>query len=329
MIDEQSRRLLDKSTEAASKTRGYLISASTALVGLICGYLISVFVDPKLLIAYNYSIVVGIASAIGAIVILWSTDIHLQARETRKAIDSNLKEIRGRLNTLDTVPSLVSFLQRSDTIWVTDTYDGIFEWVFLVEYNSDADKGIHYLNFPVIADVAGKEGQAGDNVEVQSINVRGEPKSCYGVYTVKEIRTPHPFGGADVSQQYGIVKVPVELNSQLKQAAITLKIKYKSIFKKIATGDYVIVDIPYVTNDLKVIIQAENSKRVVAESTGQEVIEAYCEMMAMRDYIEESHQLPRVSTRPKSIEWNTKNAKIGYRYRLHFRVVDDATKTQS
>jgi hypothetical protein len=330
MSNERPARLSTlRLRQSVFKSKQSVTNVIIGLFSIVFGFLISVFINEALLIKYNNLIIGLIVLVFCAIALLYFTDTLEQVRDTHKEVEGDLNAIDDKWNALDKVPSLVTFLERTDTIKVTDAGDGIFESFYQVEYNSDDDAGIHHLHFPVILDLVGMEEESGGNVEVQSILVDGVRKSTHDAYSAREIRKPHNPNRGTLPQEYGIVNVPVELNSQHKRAAIILKVKYKSIFKSHRTGDYVIVDIPYVTKELNVSIHAENNNSEVVPSPGPHTIEAKCEMMELEDRIEEIHQLPNVSNKPKSIEWHTKNAKIGYRYRLHFQVVDAEDRPQS
>jgi hypothetical protein len=95
-------------------------------------------------------------------------------------------------------------------------------------------------------------------------------------------------------------------------------------FANSAFGDYVIVDIPYLTEALEVEIKSANTaKRVLLarkDEKGQ-TIDAYGEMMDMYDHHESQFQTDRAKQVNDMVIWESEDPKLGYRYWIWFRTV--------
>jgi hypothetical protein len=306
--------------KAALTSRQTVTNIVISIASLICGFLLNVFATEAVLIKYNNIIISFITVLVGITIFLILMDLVNQIKETQQKIDEDS-------DILDKVASLVTFIERKETVTVTPEGDGIFEDRHTVRYTAEDDTRIEQLHFPIIIDIPGLTDPPGSNVLVMAISVDGTQVPT-DAYIPKEIRHPCRTydGRPQTPQEYGIVKVPVSLSKQKRQSVIIIKIRYKSIFKEFASSDYVVVDIPYVTRNLSVRICAENSNCEVRAPAGADLIEATCEMMDLNDRFEAIRQSPKVSNGPKYIEWNTQDAKIGYRYIMRFRVIDLNTR---
>ncbi len=293
-------------------------NAIVAVLSLLAGFIVTLLATESVLDKYSKLIVALFIALTGLVFFFALTDLWEKIRDSRNEMDDKWRAI-------DKVPSLVTFVDRTEKITVTDEGDGIFESHHIVEYTSDHKETIDQLHFPILLDLP-ERVEPGVNIEVLSISVEGTELPT-DAYSTKEIRRAYQAdtGTRIVPQEYGIVKVPVTLNDQRSRANISVTIKLKSIFKARASRDYVIVDIPYVTKKLSVRICAENDKDAIRSPIGER-IEAICEMMDLKDKTEETYQLSNVSHGPKDIQWTTENAKIGYRYLLWFRVVKETKK---
>jgi hypothetical protein len=313
--EQETRRSIFTSKQVRTNIYVAVFSAIATLI-------VPIYLSDTLLLQYKGLIIGLVVAAIGA------TSVLITVEALRQTLEASNKDAEN-WSTLAKVPSLVTFVERTEKITVTDTGDGIFESLHRVEYNPDHNRTIDRLHFPVIIDLPEKMEPPGCNIQVESIIVDGEELPT-DAYAAKEIRRAYESNpdGQKIPQEYGIVTVPVALNEQRRQAIVNLKIKYKSIFKNRSSKDYVIVDIPYVTKHLAVRICAENTQLEVRGPIGKQIIDATCEMMDLTDSTEENYQLSNISNGPKDIQWTTRSAKIGYRYKLWFRVVDPKARIQ-
>jgi hypothetical protein len=302
-----------------AELRSIVANACIATFGLVAGVVGTISLTDEVLIKYHGLVYAFLIVLVALAALVAVGDAMLQARGVLAEMEKTGAHLR------DKVPLLVTFERRVETVTVSNDGDGIFESEHRVRYNGNDEHDITRLHFPILIDLqGGKDGEPGDNVLVESVQVDGLEEQVTGSYEPQERRQPMKAteGQEPVWQEYGVVRVPVELNRNKRIAEVHIRIKLKSIFKESAAGgDYVIIDIPYVTESLSIAVKAEDPKQAVRRRIANDsTIEATCEMMDLRDGIEESRQSPSIRLKSHQLRWETGTAKIGYRYRLWFHV---------
>ncbi len=313
--------------EGTLKSRQGLTSAAFSIGSLVLGVVSTIVAgSDKVLISYR-----GLIS--GFVLVLLGCIIAGILFQILLDIKHNLRQMSmvGQ-NVVNKVPFLVVFTYRHESISVSDDGDGVFECRHRVEYNGTLGNGIGTLNFPVIFDLKDPTAAPGSWIEVQSLTIDGKPNSTHGIYKAQEKRTVYSGEGGQTSghtREYGIIQVPVNLNINNRYSEIHFRLLFKGVFDGSDHGDYVIVDIPYLTNSLVIRIHSSQSGSYIGRAVGKQNVEANCEMMELEDLVEGNFQSQNVRESQAYIEWRTDRAKIGYRYSLWFRSVKQPPKATS
>jgi hypothetical protein len=260
--------------------------------------------------------VIGFGFPVLGVVVLSAWGVASDLREAVKNRTQCLKAI-------EKVPSLVIFKKRSDAITVYPNGDALFEYSHTVAIESDQVKPI--LHFPVLVDLDQKATEFGRRVQLEDIIVNNVRIPTHGAYTSKEVRHPNPcLPNNPVPTEYGVVSVPVKLGQGYNECDLVMRFRLKGVFTNSSVRDYVIVDIPYMTEELEVRImpQDANESVILLErmDDARLFIDAYGEMMDMYDHRESLMQSESIRHKNEVIVWRTSMAKLGYRYKLWFRI---------
>lgn len=226
---------------------------------------------------------------------------------------------REILETAKTVPDVVRFVERSDHLTVDAEGNGRFRLDYLIE--SNVDDAIHQLSFPVTFDVNDTSVEPGDLLSVERIEVNNQQIACSGRYKPRRVCTVLA-GPAPKVVEYGVLSVPVNLSVGVLSCRVSVELVMKKAFTQLANEETIIVDVPYVTENLTVSIATSRPGGVCELLEGREPIDARSEMMELGDRNESTTRSNEIQAHGREILWKTKYPKLGYRYTLWFKVTE-------
>lgn len=206
---------------------------------------------------------------------------------------------------LQVLPHLLFFLERKDLFTIMLNGDGELLWNFHIKKEVE---GPISLYFPVSF-----ERQESDfdekNEYVTIVNSLLNGKKWSAKYTTKSIshKEKYPF-------ETGYIEVSLQSE---KEFNLELRIRIKGLFKNFQTKEFIFVDVPYVTEKLEVAIGA-------SDDYGLDVVNPFFEASeGCSDNIDSPETISQVKdcyVTPTKIFWNCQYPKLGYHYRIQFRM---------
>jgi hypothetical protein len=217
------------------------------------------------------------------------------------------------------IPTLVTFKRREDTLVVHPNGDGVLTWEF--ELASNPDESISELTFPIYAEVS-SENPPPAPITVLLIEVDGRPRGIADAYSLVEERIPKDRTDAPSEIiEYGLLRVPVDLERGRDSCHVRVQIKFASVFRHLFSRDPMFVDIPYLTERLTVSVNSTGYavRRSPLAPDGNTVV-AMSAMMHTVDQAETSFQTSLSRQRGSALVWETDAPKLGYSYKFWFRL---------
>ena len=231
---------------------------------------------------------------------------------------SELKEqykVKKEQETLQQVlPHLLCFSKRKDYFTILPNGDGELLWSFHII--KEAEEPLQFLYFPVSFERQ-KDDFDFKNVYVEVIRSTLDGKKCLANYNVKSVS--HEI---ELPIESGYIEVPVLLDMGKKEFDLEISIKIKGLFKNFAIKEFVFVDIPYVTEELEVKVNASSGYNI---NIINPFFEASEECSQNSDSAEMSRQMSKCDIISNRIQWKTQYPKLGYHYKIQFRVTDEIT----
>lgn len=222
---------------------------------------------------------------------------------------------------LEAVPRLVRFSDRIDS--VTFNKDESVSYDLSLKIESNLDQAVSFLQFPITVDTPPSGDLAEPGIEIKRLTVDGIEKSTEGVYVKKQIRQYVDPADSKRPMEYGVAEVPVSLGRGETSCHVQISMLLpRGAFSNCRKSEYVIVDIPYITDRLRIEIRGENGLRIgaVPGRHGEEHVEATSEIMGTHDTDETMREKGNVTLLNDSMVWQTEFPKLGYRYLVWFRV---------
>lgn len=102
-----------------------------------------------------------------------------------------------------------------------------------------------------------------------------------------------------------------------KEFDLEIHIKIKGLFKNFQSKEFIFVDIPYVTEKLEVEVKVPQGKNI---NIINPFFEASEECSQNNDSAEISRQMSKCDINSERIQWKTQFPKLGYHYKIQFRV---------
>lgn len=224
-------------------------------------------------------------------------------------------KVKKEQETLQQVlPHLLFFSRRKDYFTVLPNGDGELLWSFHII--KEAEEPLQFLYFPVSFE-RNKDDFNLKNMYVEIIRSTLDGKRCLANYNVKSVS--HEI---DLPMESGYIEVPVLLDMGKKEFDLEIYIKIKGLFKNFAIKEFVFVDIPYVTEKLEVKINVSSGYNI---NIINPFFEACEECSQNSDSAEISRQMSKCNIITDRIQWRTQYPKLGYHYKIQFRVTDGTT----
>ncbi|HEX8742777.1 MAG TPA: hypothetical protein VF712_06570 [Thermoleophilaceae bacterium] len=260
--------------------------------------------------SYALPITIGcLAVALGALGVLTLRAYIVDLQEARvssrlsRAIDAS-------------IPTLVRFRKREDRLTVNHDDSAQLEWEF--DLAAVKDQSFRELRFLIYAEGERPQGAPWDAIKVEEVRVDDEIRE--GVLVPLERRL------SDVpdrpSTQYALLLVPVELGVGRSTCSVRVRMTFRDVFPLAGERERFYVDVPYLTEELKVTIAAPGRK--VYAAPGVKSVEAMSGLMEMDDVVESEFQSGNTRNDSADLVWETRSPKLGYRYTINFRVSEAA-----
>jgi hypothetical protein len=221
---------------------------------------------------------------------------------------------------LNALPTFYRMTRRQDRFVVGDTGSVTLHWDFDLEM--DLEEPLRDILFPVFAECH-KPGEGhGSAVVIDTLTVNGRSENVGHCYSPKQIRAPFHgvTGGNEPSMEFGILKVPVDFVRGKGRCSIAVQMTIHNAFPNVLSKEFVIVDIPSITERLEVIIEGSAGYLVRPSDLVDDTILATVSTVEFRDLAETHKQNRNWQVKNDSIVWNCEFPKIGYRYLVFFRI---------
>jgi hypothetical protein len=247
------------------------------------------------------------AAAVATLVLVQLKERAQELRDAKEDLD--LEE-----TVKETIPTNLWFRRRTDVLTLGDGGDAELEWDF--ELALPGDDGESRLNFPIFAESDGSDTEY--PIAVKSIKVDGVARETRDALEPIEFRKSLVPGRP--SSQYAVLTVPVGLGPMHGDSCrVQITLAFNGVFRNAFDDDSWSVDIPHVTESLEVTIRAPQ-KRVGLPVNTDNPVEAISALMDVPDHEESTEQSKQSDYVEDSLHWKTTSPKLGYRYKVHFRV---------
>jgi hypothetical protein len=240
-----------------------------------------------------------------------------------RAYIADLTDVRKELKNYEVmsrcVPTLVTFKSREDTLLVESTGDGWLTWDFHLE--AAVPDHASELTFPVYVELEAAK-MPPEPIRVERLEVNGRRRPTADVYKRIERRQPQDRPRAEeMLIEYGLLRVPVELEPGNRSCHVQVTTKLIGAYSHLFQSDPLFIEIPYITEKLRVKIYSRGLtvRRISPELGGPWVI-AMSSQMHTFDPEDSSRQSRLCVERAGELLWETDSPKLGYQYKVHFRV---------
>jgi hypothetical protein len=234
---------------------------------------------------------------------------------------ADLRALRQELADQDSltrlVPTYVVFKRRVDTLAVEPDGDAVLTWEF--ELTANSHRHITELTFSIYAELPPDRPPA-PAVVVQAIEVNGQPRGTDGAYQLAEKRIPMDRRLEHQKEiEFGLIRVPVDLERGHEACSVKVVMRHAKVYPRPFDVVPMFIEIPYLTEDLRVIVQTEGYA-VRRPLGGGPTIAAMSSLMHTEDMEEASIQSGRCMQRGTQLVWETDCPKLGYHYKLFFHL---------
>lgn len=152
------------------------------------------------------------------------------------------------LELLNAMPHLLVFSNRNDDFFVMKDGDGILNWHFHIK--KETDEKLQYLYFPVIFELEDVD-KKNSNVQILESKINGE--HCQALYVFNSISLVDNSDPLEI----GYIAVPTLLDVGKREFDLFLSLRIHKLFKRYMEKEFIIVDVPYITKEMKVTINAD------------------------------------------------------------------------
>jgi hypothetical protein len=222
-----------------------------------------------------------------------------------------------------TSPTFVTFRRRVDEFLLYPHGRASLTWDF--ELASDLGESLTELSFPIIAELVPDRQSPLAVVELLEMN--GEEQDIADAYRIVERYaplTPMDESLPKVVTEHGLLRVPISLPNGRATCRVRVRMRFEQLYQPPFERAWLLVDIPYVTEQLIVTISAPGRfvRRDLRE--GGTTITATSALMDTVDPVDTRRQSQLCRQAGASVVWDSPSAKIGYRYRVYFRLEEQA-----
>lgn len=306
--------VLRRPVTSASNVRGdlswalvlSLLSCAATIVGVLAAYVEDVDRGKVLWVLLLVLSVVG-----AAMVVIFLRLMTVEFMKQRRGLASDAM-------LLNSVPRQLRFARRTDKIVIQPTGSGELYWHF--ELVAESQAHITNISLPVYVEVP-RDRDPWTSIEVVQVKVDGKEMNADSAFRRVE-RTFREQRPKEVTE-HGVIAIGVPLGKGDVRCHVDVKAKLNEAFLKVSEGDSHSVDIPYVTDDLRVVVQSADPGYVPLPAWHENrTIEPLSQTMEILDGEEaqRQHNDYGPDRQGSSLVWKPESTKLGYRYKLWFRL---------
>ncbi len=238
-------------------------------------------------------------------------------------ITLKLSEAVDEYNLSEALPTFLKISSRKDTFELQRDGTAILQWEFLVEADlASINYGINEFSLPIYFER--NPNITTDNeiaLEVISLSVDQRSLPTTQLYVPREIRKSLNNKEA-LPTEFGSLMIPVGLTQKNSRCRIDLTVRLKGAFSNLFHSEYAIIDMPYITEYISVTVlpppgclihKLPENQMLIVTSVQAENIDLEETLAKRSDIVVNDNRFT----------WETKFPKLGYRYRLYFRVSDN------
>ncbi len=305
---------------ATAKAYAGSLSIITTVVGILIGRMSSLWSSDADLHTHQNVLLFVIWGLFGLVILISGLHIliHLKAENDR----------RVSLDDRMTTPDSIRFKRRTDTLEIIDANTAHLTWD--LELESDADESYTYIVWPMEFEIGPADGAGTDfrqKVRLLSLTVDREDATQRTGIIYKQIYTPIGPAPNVPSMVKATIDIPVNMAKGDTRSRVVLKVAITDGFPRALTaqGDFLTVDIPFVTREL--VIEArcgaefarENAIQGSPGSPSRHIIEAKSALLNNIDARETSRAIADglTQTTPE-VRVVLNYPKTGYRYAVYF-----------
>ena len=307
-------------------TRNIPASLTASVIGIIVT-LIAVVISELTGLKEASEFLPFVYGALGvAVVFLVGVNVRAYVRDVnaaRAAYVADLDAARAQLHFAELVdhaiPELVTFTSREDVLTLEPDGNARLEWRF--DLASPRAEVISDLTFPIYAEVD-PETDDWDAISVELVEL--DEEELHLTLEPREMRrsvdTKRP------SLQYYVLRVPVELGENRESCSLRVILRLNGVFPQATDMEAFYVDIPYLTEALRVQLLAPGGKVYRPLKDGVSSVEAMSGLMEVPDPAESASQSKSCKRVGPTLVWTTKAPKLGYRYKVCFRLESESPR---
>lgn len=220
----------------------------------------------------------------------------------------------SRLKFLQGIPEVIVFKSRTDTYILCPNGDTILIWDFYIKKKKNSNNT--YIDFPIFYTGESIPDNPIEVIYMLKNNKKAEQDATYIMR--KKATIGKNRDGKKQKEIEGCIHVPLcPQNHKEKAFHILIKIKIKNVNDK--DENYVTIDIPYLTKDIKVIVRTQKYKegRIGIDSNFFDVKEKNGQNI---DHQETANQNKKCNLKKNRILWKAKYPKLGYSYTIKYKI---------
>lgn len=295
-----------------NKSKIFLTSISASLLSTIISIAVTIFSikSDSVLVQLIYIILLIVLSMILVAIYLYLAGIDY--KDNREQLIKTKKD----LEYLSALPRTIIFKKRKDIFTIYDNGDAKLEWNFQIEKKTD--NNIEFINFPVICERRDNNiSMEFASVEIKEVIVNGK-KLNNATYELKSLNSSKENTR---TVEIGSIHVPLYLSKEDKDTIdITISLNFKDIFFEYERGEFVVVDVTYITKEIELLVVPESPNKRI------EVVDNFFNAHEVNgnnaDLVEQTEQAQKCSTDGNKLRWHTEYPKLGYRYEVSFKIIN-------
>ncbi|HEX7180361.1 MAG TPA: hypothetical protein VF756_00855 [Thermoanaerobaculia bacterium] len=295
-----------------------LIPLAVGLLGMVIADL-NVFKIDETALPWIYALAVG---CIGVSILIYLHELLQNLRAATK----ELEEKEQLIAHTKALPSFVFMKNRCDRFIFDREGTATLLWSFEIDGSLSKAETTEIL-FPIFAEIGPEAQSFKTAIKVEALTVDGKRMNPKQTYIPLEAREKIGASADDMGQrmEFGALKVPVVFSRGGTLCKVELKLKLENSFPNLSKREFVYVDVPIVTEQIKVILESATEGRIAfLPWQKDDTLIATSGMVENRDPGETHRQRNRWrQTEEKTLVWQTDYPKLGYRYKLSFYLDED------
>jgi hypothetical protein len=273
----------------------------------------------------KYMAIAWVAAFVGCV----ASIAGLYLRDTTKGYVRAKKDLEEQYQELELLERIspihrdLRFIKRTDRFVILGKGDVRLEWSFKLGPTKQTR-----VYLPIFAENHEEASCVGvDSITVKAGNMSWTDPHPQQHYQPVHIRKPFP-GVKGPQMEFGILTVDLSADdlspSERTVYEICAKMTLRGAFPMMLVHERAIVDLPYFTDELEIVIEGANGVCSVGRPDGVDPLEVSATWgnIEVGDGFESLREKHRYQESGGSIKWPCSEPKAGYRYAVSFRVAD-------